>query len=313
MSSRLGLVTLAACTMALAMTAPTLAHAQTKDAVDEARAAYDRGASAYDAGEYARAVTELTHADEILPNPTVLELALRAAVKADDPPAGMTLVDRASARGLSSPAIDKQVKAVREKLAGRAAQLTVRCPAPLSCKASVDGLLVAIDVRTWVRAGDHVVELVVDGTPQKMPLHLEPGVQVETAPRTLADRPAPPLPTTTTPATGTPPVTPNDHENGIAPAWFWAGGALTVAFGGLTLWSALDTKSKHDAFVGSPSDALEAEGKSAQTRTNVFAIATAAAGITTGVLAFYVGWSGPNKTRAQVGLRGPLVTFTAEY
>jgi hypothetical protein len=295
------------------MIAPTVARAQTKDAVDEARAAYDRGAKAYDAGEYGRAVTELTRADEILPNPTVLELALKAAVKADDPAAGMTLVDRATSRGLSGAAIDKQVKAAREKLAGRAAQLTIRCPAPLFCKATVDGVLVPIDARTWVRAGDHEVEIVADGTPQKIPLHLEPGAQVETGPTRATpitiDKPTPtatPTPTPSAPA-------PKDDEAGLAPVWFWASGALTVAFGGLTLWSGLDTKSTHDAFVSSPSDQLEAQGKSAQTRTNVFAIATAAAGITTGVLAFYVRWSGPTKTRAQVGLAGPVVTFTAEY
>ena len=66
--------------------------------VEAAREAYDRGAAAYDAGEYARAAAELARADEILANDVALELALKAAVKADDPRFAMTLVARADAR-----------------------------------------------------------------------------------------------------------------------------------------------------------------------------------------------------------------------
>src|SRR4051812_29325922 len=84
--------------------APATAHAGETDEELEARRWYDRGAAAYDAGNWAVAATQFAHADELVPNLTVLRLALTASVRADDPVVGMSLVDRAKKRlGEGSP------------------------------------------------------------------------------------------------------------------------------------------------------------------------------------------------------------------
>jgi hypothetical protein len=87
---------------------------------------------------------------------------------------------------------------------------------------------------------------------------------------------------------------------GVSPPWFFAVGALTLALGGVTAWSAIDTKNKHDAYVSSRDPDVRDSGQSAQLRTNILLGVTAASAIATGVLGiFFVGWSsGPTVTAA---------------
>src|SRR5688572_108186 len=89
-----------------------------EDALDAAKRAYDRGAAAYDSGDYAVAAAELTRADEIVASDVTLELALRAAVKADDPRLSMRLVDRAEGR-TKSASLTAAADAAKAKMAPR--------------------------------------------------------------------------------------------------------------------------------------------------------------------------------------------------
>src|SRR4051794_29326385 len=85
---------------------------------EAARQAYDRGAAAYDAGDYARATAELTRADELFASDVALELALKAAVKGDDPRAAMVLAARADKRARGGT-LAAASQAARAKMAGR--------------------------------------------------------------------------------------------------------------------------------------------------------------------------------------------------
>jgi hypothetical protein len=68
----------------------------------------------------------------------------------------------------------------------------------------------------------------------------------------------------------------------------WLTGAATVVCGGLTLWAGLDTQRKHDAYVDHPTQERWTSGVARQRLTNVLAASTAALGVATITLAFFV-------------------------
>src|SRR5262249_1836815 len=94
------------------------------------------------------------------------------------------------------------------------------------------------------------------------------------------------------------PARPSKRSEGLSPIWFWVGTALTVGAGAATVWSGLDTQSKHDAFNANKNPATQSDGTAAQLRTNLLLVITAACGITTASLGiFAVSWSkGPTAT-----------------
>ncbi len=289
---------------AIAITLVVRAASAQDDAANTrlAREAYDRGAAAYDAASYASAAVDLTRADELSPNVTVLGLALEAAVRARDPALAMELTDRVERRVPASTPLYEKGRAARVRFAGEVGHLTILCPPPSTfCKALVDGKLTPIGARRWIKPGEHVVELTADGTPEKRAVTVPVGANVEVAP-------TPPPPSAVL-AAPTPTASPKDaartpaapaseppRRDGLSPAWFWIGAAVTAAVGGVTAWSAVDTKSKHDEFVASPSAATSSAGSDAQLRTNLLAVVTAAAAVSTAALGvFVVGWSpGPS-------------------
>jgi hypothetical protein len=80
--------------------------------------------------------------------------------------------------------------------------------------------------------------------------------------------------------------------------FFVALGATVVA-GGVTTWSALDTRSEHATFesecgshVSAGCASLQSSGESAQTRTNVLLAVSGALAVTTGVVGLLVHWGG---------------------
>jgi hypothetical protein len=75
---------------------------------------------------------------------------------------------------------------------------------------------------------------------------------------------------------------------------------------GVTIWSGLDTKAKHDDFVAKPSADTSTAGTDAQRRTNLLALATGGVALITGAVGiFAVRWSaGPNPSAsATVSMR----------
>lgn len=102
-------------------------------------------------------------------------------------------------------------------------------------------------------------------------------------------------------------------SGGPSPVWFYAGAGLTVVLGGITVWSALDTKTAFDDYESdlpslsqSEADDRVAKGHRLETRTNVLIGATAAAAVGTAVLGlFVVDWSGGKKSSRTGLVLGP--------
>src|SRR5262252_4060459 len=110
--------------VALCMLLAGNGRAEDEAAFAQARESYDRGAAAYDAKDYAKAAVELARADELVPNPTVLELALQAAVRAHDAPTAMDLAERVDKRVPEGSPLHAEARAARAKLAREAGVIT---------------------------------------------------------------------------------------------------------------------------------------------------------------------------------------------
>jgi hypothetical protein len=305
----------------LLLAKPGPAHAQDAERVVEAGAAYDRGAAAYNSGQYARAAAELARADALVPNATTLALALRAALRTDDPVLGMGLVERAEQRP-PDEALLAASRAARDRFALRAGRLTIVCPPPRECGAEVDGAVVQVGPTFWATLGDHSIELRAraDGALEHRTVHVDAGASVEVRPLPRAVPPPPSPPALAEPAPR-PPVLPGPPAStGLSPAWFWIAGGATVVLGGVAAASAVDTKNRYSAYTANPTLDGRSSGEAAQLRTNVlFGVTAAAAVATAAVGLFAVRWSA-NGARGSHGgssaafvIAGPTVTFAVSY
>jgi hypothetical protein len=286
-----------------ALSAPAAARADDPEA---ARAAYDRGAAAFEAKRYAEAANDLARADALAPNPVALASALKATELADDAVLGMTLADRAELRAGAGEAVVAAARRVREKFQARTGKLSIRCAAVRGCAVTVDAEPFPVEQQRWVKAGAHALEISAGGAVGRYTVVIEGGKTVDWqepgGPPPAAEPPPPeppkPAPEPPKPAPEAPPP-----PRGVSPGWFFASLGVTAVLGGITVWSGVDTLSKHKDF-----DAGRIEGsvgQAAQTRTNVLiGVTGAAAAATLAVGVFGVRWSSaPAKAQSAVDLR----------
>lgn len=265
------------------------------DAKEEAAAAYDRGASAYDRGDFKTAATELARADELAESAVTLELAINAAIRADDAALGMTLADRATQRrgtSTGSAKADYAAENARKKLGTKVGRLSVVCASPGAsasgssrCTAALDGASFDTGSARYVTVGKHRLSVTRPSSakPELFDVTIEPGKTVELIPAS-APIDANPKGAASAPAA---PVPPRDERRGLSPVWFWVAAGVTAASAGVSVVSGLDTKSKHDAFVADRSNTQASnDGKASEQRTilllagtGVLAVATAALGL----------------------------------
>jgi hypothetical protein len=280
------------------MTTPT--RAAFADEREDAATAYDRGAAAFDRGDFVTAARELARADELLPSPVTLELAINAAIKSDDAALGMTLADRASTRK-GTKALDAAAASARKKFSSRVGKLSVMCPANSRCDVTLDGASFEPNAPRIVAVGSHRVVLTRSSTtePERFAVRIDPEKTTELL-LPAAAPPVSPAPTATpVDPVKPPPPTPAkkkdaDDARGLSPAWLWVGAGATALVGGFTIASGLDTASKHDAFAQDRSDTtLANEGRAADQRTTFLLVATGALALATvAVGLFVVDWRG---------------------
>jgi hypothetical protein len=262
-----------------------IAHAQAGQPgnVAAARDAYDRGAAAYDAGDYALATTHLSRADALVPSDVALELALKAAVRANDAVQAMELAQRAQSR--SSPSLRATREDTVTRMAPRVGRVVVQCSA---CTATIDGSPIMIGEPRWALVGPR--DVVVEhrkGQRRPYPVKIDAGATavVTATPTATATAPAPAA------VLATPPPA-IDTDRGVSTAWFWVPAGISVALGAATIGSAIDTRNKYDAFSANPSQERSDAGVSAQLRTNLLIGATSVSVLATAIVGlFLVRWS----------------------
>jgi hypothetical protein len=330
-------VTLAALLLATGASPVALGGAR-----EDARAAYEHGLAAAKQGDLLEAANAFARADELVPSAVALTSALQAAIDADAPLLALELAERTEGRPPEAGDkcdFRKAAARARERFAGRAGRLLVRCPPSAACTASVDGRPLALGRPKWLEPGAHQLVSSVDGASAEQrvaiapdgsselvlesrrpvaPLASQPGPPGEPAPTPHGTGPSlPPQPTGAaappTPApVGTEPEAPAAF--GLSPAWFFVAAGVTVALGAGTVASALDTRSRHDDFVatGVGGDA----GRASQTRTDALFFTSLGLALGTTLLgALGIDWSSlggsPSSARLELApaglrLRAPL-------
>lgn len=286
---------LSALAVGCALTAiATAAPARADEELTDARKAYDRGAKAYDDGDYVTAAREASFADQLVPNTTALELALKSVLRVELHVLAMQLADRVAARDDAPPSLRSLAAEARARSVDRVGKIRVDCKSWTPCTATLDGAPFPFLEHNWVTVGPHSVRLAAAGRTQSFDVVVTRGQEIAVEAREPSAKPAlpaPAAPAARAPAAATseaPPPARASDASGVSPAWFWAGVAVTAAVGAGAIASGVDTLNKHDDFAAKPSRDGSTDGQSAQTRTNVLLGATGAAAAVTLALGLFV-------------------------
>ena len=273
------------------------ASASEPDGTNLSRAhdAYARGAAAYAQQDYERAARELAIADELVPAAVTLRVALEAVTLADDPVLGMELIERARREPTDRDLVHAAAVA-EQRFAHRTGSVVVRCD---DCLAMIDGSPAAVGQPRRVLPGVHTVSVQRHGSPETrlVPVAADDTREVVVRPRSRE-------------GDVSPSAAPSDEGGrGVSPVWFVAAAIASASLAAVTVWSAVDTASDHQAFASQGCGmtdkagcaALASSGQSAQTRTLALGIGTGAAVVGTAVLgAIGVRWR--SSTGRDVGL-----------
>lgn len=255
-----------------------VASAARADAVEDARKDYEAGAAAYDRRDWPTAAARFSRADERVPNPRALQLAMASATHLTDAPLAMSLVERAEQRA-SDGALAELARRLRTRFAKGVGHVRVVCPS--KCEASVNG---REGLSHWLAPGSYRVRF----ESGERDVVVAAGSEVEVSPPAPAPSVATPVePHTPAPMIDKPVPPPPPEHHGLRPWAFWAGvgltGAAAVTAGALTFVS----KSRHDDFVAMPNEMTQAEGEAAQTRAAIAWSVTGALFLTTAVIALF--------------------------
>jgi hypothetical protein len=275
--------------------------------MEAARVDYEAGAAAYDRKDYATAATYFNRADERVPNPRALQLAMASCLHLSDAALAMNLVERAESRAVDG-SLAELAKRLRQKFGGDAGRVRVTCPFDdRQCRASIDGNNFDPGIARWVSPGTHHVVVRSDsGGAIESDVHISAGSTTTVAlPATQLANPAAAPPPSEAPAHVT---TKETERAGISPIFFWSGVVLTGAAATTATFLTFESSDRHDAFLASRSAETAAAGEAAQTRAAVGWVVTGGLLITTVVIAILTDFRGKSARASTGALRfgGPL-------
>jgi hypothetical protein len=291
----------------------------TPEQVRAAAEAFDLGRQSYKAGRYTEAAEQFERADASAPSATALELAIRSRDKAGDLDRAGTLASLALTLYPDDGNIGKIAPDVITRAGADLYELSVTCDEP--CEIT-DGTKVvhgrAASTRTlFLAPGTHHLRVSFGGgRTEAKTVEATPGASgmIEFAPPS-SDEPEPVEEPQAEPLAEPPPEEEPEPSKGLPPMLFWVGAGATVAAGGVTVWSGLDTvnnpgvdRVKAECQAGDENCKLYQEGRAKQTRTNVLLGVTGAFALATGVLAAVVDWGPRSLPSTDEGKRRPRVS-----
>jgi hypothetical protein len=302
---------------ALGVATPRLAHAQNLGR-DLAKRAYQAGEAAAARGDYEAAAVAFAEADQLEPNDVALESALEAAVRADDAPLGMELVER-SARNAAASELPGVADA-RSKFASRTGRVVASCGTSTRCDLSVDGKRVRGRSK-WVVVGAHRVVVSLDGGDETSDVAVEAGASIAVPPEKageVAPAGVPPV----APPPSAPPAPPKE-KSVVGDVVFYAGIGVTTVLASVTFASFGDVVLKHEDFAFDCEQriqlarcpALKDAADAAQLRTQILAGVTGASALGAVLVGiFAVDWSSPEAPVAlDVGPQGAAVVVRGAF
>ncbi|MCA9592082.1 MAG: hypothetical protein KC776_02200 [Myxococcales bacterium] len=246
--------------------------------------AFLAGVKAYKAGDFALATRRFNEAYDAKPHPVVLFNLALAEAKSEKYVAATEHFAAVAADAQTPKALRPKAEAERDRAERATARVEVQATGN-TVSATVDGVaMTGAPPSTRVDPGQHDVQVTVDGKPalsrrvtlargERLTLALSHSREV------VVTRGG--GPTTPKRDRGTP-------SHGVSPVWFYAGVGATAVLGGVTVWSALDTKSAFDDYERDLPDLDQAQvdqrvndGHDKELRTNVLIGVTAAAAVAT--------------------------------
>jgi hypothetical protein len=316
---------------AAALAASLPANFASAQDVTGAANAFSRAQKAELSGDHATAAELFELADSLVPSPEALRSALRSRRNAGQLGTAALHAEALMARYPDDERSQELVNATLELAAKRLMRFEIDCQ-PSVCAILIDGTAATVEANNhhvlYVEAGKHQVIAVFDDVRSEPQFaEGEPGMRGSLA---FSKPPAPAAVTKTVPSpygaeTGVNKSSADsgtaNHEGGL-PRWaFLAGVAVTVGLGVATVWSGLDVLRLHEKYKKDKTKAGFDEGRDRELRTNILIGATAAAGVTTAVLAIFTRWkdSGSGnvqgKVQASVGVvrDGGLLSVSGNF
>jgi tetratricopeptide (TPR) repeat protein len=256
---------------------------------------FDQGVAAYQKGDFASAAQHFRQALAYRPHPVVaFNLALaegklgqwRQAVARLD----LVLHDPQTSEKLKASAAQE-----RDSFAANLGSVTVDAVDAKGIEAWVDGEpLIGAPPRVTVDPGVHQVKVVVDG---RVVIDRPIGVKAAEHVRLAITRERE-VSVVMPPEEHRPPPRQEPERSGVDPIWFYGGLGLTAVLGGVTTWSALDTRRAYDDYRAAlptlPHEDINRrvdEGHHKEDRTNVLLAGSLVAAAGTAVLGLlFVDW-----------------------
>ncbi|MCK6531986.1 MAG: hypothetical protein L6Q84_03350 [Polyangiaceae bacterium] len=291
--------------VALSFAVCSTAHAEacTEDPEACGRREFESGIEAYQAKNWAKAATHFEAAQKLRPHPVVLFNWALAESKLEHYVAALAHFDQVLADPETPKTLLPQIESERAVARQNVATLEIEVAAGAETFVD-DRKIEGTPPVASVDPGEHRVRVVLDG---KALLDKSLRVRAGERLRISVDRSREvvvPGPTST--AAPPPPPPP---AAGPSPIWFYAGAGLTAVLGGVTVWSALDTKSAFDTYerelpksTQAEADARVAAGHDKELRTNLLIGATALAAAGTAALGLFVVDFGGRKEQPRTGL-----------
>lgn len=244
---------------------------------------FAEGQRAFTLGDYPRAAQAFENAYKKAPHHSSLWNAARSWQRAGEIARAANLYAKYLREAPANAPDRNSSNAALQKLTPKLARLDVHVGPGLT-DLLVDGEPVDHD-SVYVTPGTHLVEAKAGEHKVQQTQKAEAGAVSSVAlvaPPPPKPKPAPPKPEPPPPASKLP------------PAVVYVGGAVTLAFAGMSLWSGMNTWSQKDAFDSAPTQANLDEGHARQRRTNWLLGATGGAALLTTVAAVWlVDWKKP--------------------
>ncbi len=304
-----------------ALVLPPMAHAEdapvAPEALHQAADEFEAGRRAMRARDFEAAALHFENADRLVPNADTLRAAIRARREADQLDRAATLAAMALLRHPEDSRLGEYARrflaTVEKKLHKVEVHCTPECSVALNNRATP--YVRAERATLYVEPGEHSV--VAGWSSDRTELREVVAVAGETTTLELVapEEPEPEIEPAEEPEPVIAPVILEPPQRGGLPKEvFWVGAGLTVALGGVTAWSGLDTQAnpgpdrvRAECAGQGTSCGLYQDGLSRQRRTNALLIATGVTGVATAVIGFFAtDWGGDEKG-TEIGAIAPVL------
>lgn len=292
------------------------------ETLQQAADEFEAGRRAFRARDFETAALHFENANRLVPNAETLRIAIRARREAKQLDRAATLAAMALDRYPEDTKLRDYARRLLTSVEKQLHKVEVHCTP--ECSLALNNRVTPytrVDKATlYVEPGEH--SLVAGWSSNRTELRdiaATPGTMTTldlVAPEDPEPAVVEPSEVEPEPTPASPTVVVEPARGGLPPAVFWAGAGLTVALGGVSIWSGIDTQSnpgpdrvRAECVGQGTSCPLYQDGLSRQRRTNALLIATGVTGVATAVIGLFATDWGSEPTKEAESSRGIAPTF----